>query len=344
MNAGICGYPGSGKTTVFTALAPGARPQKGVSLGSIKVPDERVDRLAALFHPRKTTHAELVFVDVPGEAGRGVGALHPQVVQAMRNTDLLVHVVRAFESPYHDTPRDPVRDIALFDDEIVLLDLAILEKRAERWRKEARRGQDVDVNDRCVACLSDGAPLRVLDLSEAELATLAGIQLLSLKPLVILHNLSEAAWEDPASAPLRAWSRPAPHTVQMGICGLLEAELAALPPQDQPEMLAGLGLPEPARNLFVRTTYELLELISFLTAGEDECRAWPLRRGWNARRAAGRIHSDLERGFIRAEVYHLADLEAAGSEAALRSQGKIRVEGKDYVVQDGDVLHVRFAV
>ena len=344
MNAGICGYPGSGKTTVFTALAPGARPQKGVSLGSIKVPDERVDRLAALFHPRKTTYAELVFVDVPGEAGRGVGALHPQVVQAMRNSDLLVHVVRAFESPFHEAAPDPVRDIALFDDEIVLLDLAILEKRAERWHKEARKGQEVDINDRCVACLSDGRPLRSLELTEAELATLTGIQLLSLKPLVILHNFSEAAWEDPASVPLRTWSRPAPSTVQMGICGALEAELAALPPEDQPEMLEGLGLSEPARTLFIRTTYELLDLISFLTAGEDECRAWPLPRGWNARRAAGRIHSDLERGFIRAEVYRLPDLEAAGSEAALKTQGKIRVEGKDYVVQDGDVLHVRFAV
>ncbi|MBN1337327.1 MAG: redox-regulated ATPase YchF [Deltaproteobacteria bacterium] len=344
MNVGICGYPGSGKTTVFSALAPGARPQKGVSLGSIKVPDDRVDRLAALFHPRKTTYAELVFVDVPGEVGRGVGAFHPQVVQAMRNSDLLVHVVRGFESPYHDTPPDPDRDVALFDDESVLLDLAILEKRAERWHKEAHKGLDVDVNERCVACLSEGRPLRTLDLDEGERATLSGIQLLSLKPLVLLHNLSEAAWENAASAPLRAVSRPAPRTVQMGICGALEAELAALSPEDQPEMLAGLGLAEPARNVFIRVAYDLLDLVSFLTCGEDECRAWPLRRGWNARRAAGRIHSDLERGFIRAEVYRLEDLEAAGSEAALRVQGKIRVEGKDYVVQDGDVLHVRFAV
>lgn len=344
MHVGICGYPGTGKTTVFSALAPGARTQKGVAYGSIKVPDERVDRLHRIFDPKKTTYAEVVFLDVGGDSGRGGGAFPPAVVQTMRNVDVLVHVVRAFESAFHPDPPAPAKESALFQDELLLLDLGVLERRAERWKKESRKGQDVEVNERCVAHLEAGRPLRTLGLDEAELATLTGIQLLSLKPLITLYNLSEEAWEDPASAPLREWREVDVNTVSMGICGGLEAELAELPEAEQAELLEGLGLAEPARNVFIQTAYRLLDLISFLTSGPDECRAWPIRRGINARKAAGKVHSDIERGFIRAEVYRLEDLEIAGTEAALKAQGKLRVEGKDYIVQDGDVMHFRFNV
>ncbi len=345
MRVGICGYPGSGKTTVFLALAPGARPnRKGLSLGSIKVPDARVDRLAAIYSPRKTTFAEIVFADVGSTAGRKAGAFPPQVLEAMRNLDVLVHVVRAFDNPVCELPTDLQRDRSLFEDELVLLDLAVIERRADRWRREQRRGPEVKVNDRCLAQLEAGEPLRELELDEAARETLRGVQLLSLKPLILLHNLSEQAWDDQEQAALRTRRQLGPSKVAMGLCAQLEAELNELDPDERLEMLEALGLEEPARDSFVRTAYGLLDLISFLTYGPDECRAWPIRRGTVARRAAGKVHSDIERGFIRAEVSALDDLEALGSEAALKAAGKTRLEGQGYPVRDGDLIVFRFNV
>lgn len=344
MYVGLCGYPGCGKSTVFSALAPGARTDKGVSYGNIKVPDERVNRLARIFNPKKTVFAEINFVDVGGEPGAARGAFSPAVIQGMRNADVLVHVVRVFESPFQEEPSGPERDVRRFNDELLLLDLGVIEKRLARFQKEARKGQEVEVTERCMACLSEGLPLRSLKLDEAELKTLTGVQLLSLTPLITLYNLSEEAWADPDLAPLRVVRPMGAAEVSLGICGALEAEIATLDPADQREMLEGLGLGEPARNGFVRTAFALMDLISFLTCGPDECRAWPVQRGWNARRAAGRIHKDIERGFIRAEVYRLEELEAVGTEAALKAQGKIRIEGKEYVVQDGDIMNFRFNV
>lgn len=345
MRVGICGYPGSGKTTVFRALAPGARPgARGVSLGSIKVPDARVVRLAAIFDPRRTVFAEIVFADVSGGAGRGAGAFPPAVLEAMRGMDVLVNVVRAFENPAAEQPEDAARDRRLFDDELVLLDLGLLEKRAERWRKENRKGLDVQVNERCLAHLGEGLALRSLPLEPAERDTLQGISLLSQRPLIVLHNLSEARWEDPAWAWARQLSEVGVNAYSMGICAQLEAELNELPPEDRAEMLTGMGIAEPARDVFVRTAYTLLDLISFLTFGPDECRAWPIRRGTPARQAAGKVHSDIERGFIRAEVSRLEDIEVHRTEAALRAAGKTRLEGQDYVIQDGDLVVYRFNV
>jgi hypothetical protein len=344
LRVGICGYPGSGKSTVFSALAPGGRPDRDVSFGAIKVPDERVDRLARIFHPRKTTYAEITFVDVGGEAGASTGAFSPKVIQHMRNTDVIVHVVRCFESPFLSEPPQTSRDVHLFHDEILLLDLAMLEKRGERFKKESRKGLEVEVNERCTAHLESGEPLRSLALGPQEIETLTGIQLLSLKPLIVLYNLSETAWEDPASTALCERRDISVNALSLGICGSIEAEVAGLPPEEQREFLEGLGLGEPARNPFIREAYRLLDLISFLTAGPDECRAWPIRKGTVARKAAGKVHSDIERGFIRAEVYRLEDLEAVGTEAALKAQGRLRVEGKDYIVQDGDVVNYRFNV
>lgn len=344
MRVGICGYPGSGKSTVFSALAPGARADKEVSFGSIKVPDERVDRLSRIFKPKKTTFAEITFVDVGGEGGASAGAFPARVIQHMRTVDVIVHVVRCFESPFLADPPQPDREVRLFEDELVLLDLGILEKRGERSRKEYKKGLEIEVNDRCVAHLEQGNPLRTLVLSAQELETLAGIQLLSSRPLIVLYNLSEEAWDDPEFARYREARTPDSFTVYMGICGTMEAEIAKMNPEEQKEFLEGLGLGEPARNPFIRQAYHLLDLISFLTAGPDECRAWPIRRGTVARKAAGKVHSDIERGFIRAEVYRTEELELAGTEAALKTQGKIRVEGKEYIVQDGDVVNYRFNV
>jgi GTP-binding protein YchF len=344
MRVGICGYPGSGKSTVFTALAPGGRTDREVAFGNIKVPDERVDFLSAVFKPKKSTLAEITFVDVGGGRGAGSGAFPPEVVQAMRNADVLVHVARGFENPSLTAAADPARDERMFNDELLLLDLGVMEKRMERFKKEAKKGPEVDATKKCIDHLEKGEALRTLALAEEEIRALGpGIQLLSMSPLITLYNLSEEAWGDPKNAPLRE-IKASNNSASMAICGAIEAEIAALPPAEQTDFLQGLGIGEPARNEFVRTAYRLLDLISFLTAGPDECRAWPIRRGTVARKAAGKVHSDIERGFIRAEIYRPEDLKVAGTEAALKTQGKIRVEGKDYVMQDGDVVNFRFNV
>ena len=343
MRAGIVGYPGSGKSTVFQALAPGGKADQKVSYGNIKVPDARVDFLAAIFKPKKTTCAEGTVMDVGG-AGKVGGAFSPDVLQNMRNVDLLVHVVRGFENPTLPTPPDPVRDEKAFNDEILLLDLGVLEKRVERMKKESKKGPEMDATKKCLDHVETGEPLRTLVLTEEEQKALGpGIQLLSQTPLITLYNFSEAAWSDPANAELRKAKRDK-SSASLAICGAIEAEIAAMPAEEQKDFLDGLGLGEPARNVFLRSAYDLLDLISFLTAGPDECRAWPIRRGTAARKAAGKVHSDIERGFIRAEIYRPEDLKEAKTEAVLKTQGKIRVEGKEYVMQDGDVVNFRFNV
>lgn len=342
MHVGIVGFPGSGKTTLFQALSDGSGGRRnGVSYGTTKVPDPRVDRLAEFFSPRRTTYAEITFVDIPGRAGRRGAAFHSAVLQQMRNAVVLVHVVRAFQSPFHSDPADPARDVSALHDEIVLLDAAILEKRQVRFQKEHRTGPEVEVNRRALGHLEEGHALRTLDLSPAERATLHGIQLLSLRPLVTVYNIAESA--------IGTFDDHRPSTEEEGgghlaICGPLECEIAALSPAEQPEFLEALGLERPARHTFVQTVYEMLDLISFLTCGQDECRAWPIRRGVDARRAAGTIHSDLERGFIRAEVFQLDDLERYGTEAAIKAAGRMRVEGRGYHPRDGDVMHFLFNV
>ena len=345
MQVGICGYPGSGKTTVFNALAGNTWSERGVHYGRIQVPDERIDRLAEIFQPKKKVYAEIVFMDVGGSARRiDTGAFTPEVVQSMRNADVLAHVVRGFANPMLTQEADLERDEALFADEIVLLDLMILEKRVARFQKESKKGLEVEITRRCVEHLEAGQPLRSLGLSSDEAATLRDVQLLSLKPLITLYNLSEEAFADPAYAQYRETRERGPEARSMAICGEIEAEIATLPEAEQGEFLEGLGLGEPARNQFIRTAYQLLDLISFLTAGKDECRAWPIRRGTVARRAAGKVHSDIERGFIRAEIYQLEEMLEYGSEAALKAAGKMRLEGKEYVMADGDVVNYRFNV
>ena len=344
MRVGICGYPGSGKSTVFRALAPGGAEGRDIAYGSIKVPDERIDYLSTVFHPKKKTYAEITFVDVGSVGARAGGAFPPEVVQAMRNVDALVHVVRGFENPMLPTPPDPIRDERAFNDELMLLDLGLLEKRVERMTKEAKKGAELDMSKKCLEHLEKGEPLRTIGLSDDDRKNLGpGVQLLSMTPLITLYNLSEPAWADPESAPLKELKGD-PTSAHMALCGSIEADIAAMPEEEQKDFLEGLGLGEPARNVFIRTAYRLLDYISFLTAGPDECRAWHIRRGTVARKAAGKVHSDIERGFIRAEVYRPEDLKALGSEAALKSAGKMRAEGKDYVMQDGDVVNFRFNV
>jgi GTP-binding protein YchF len=346
MKAGLVGYARSGKTTLFNALTglhkggPGGGVQ--VNLGAIKVPDPRIDALAAIFKPRKTTYAEMRFVDVPGATGKGSG-LGASSLAALSEVDTFCLVLRGFEAP-DGTPADPERDLRDFDAELVLHDLGIVEKRLDRLQREHQRGSaEHHELERIHGPLEGGEPLRVQRWSEAEEKELARFGFLSRRPMLAACNVSEDAAAAPPPAAVERAARERGAEV-MSLCAAVEAEIAELEPAEQPAFLASLGLSEPARARFIRAAYRLLDLVSFFTVGEDEVRAWPTRRGDRAARAAGRIHSDLERGFIRAEVVHYDDFIALGSEARARHDGKLRLEGKEYVVKDGDILTVRFAV
>jgi hypothetical protein len=346
MKAGLVGYAQSGKTTLFNALTglhkggPAGRGQ--VNLGSIKVPDARVDALSAVFKPRKTTYAEMRFVDVPGPAGKGTG-LDAAALRALAEVDAFCLVVRGFPAA-DGAAADPERELRDFDAELVLHDLGIVEKRLDRLRKEQKKGgAEYHELERIHAQLDQALPLRAMSWSEAEERELGHFGFLSRRPLLVVVNVPEEAAAAPPPPGVEAAARERGAEV-LSLCAAAEAEIAELDPADQPEFLRSLGLTEPARARFIRAAYHLLDLISFLTVGEDEVRAWPTRRGDRAPRAAGRIHSDLERGFIRAEVVHYDDFMALGSEARARQEGKMRLEGKEYVVRDGDILNIRFAV
>jgi len=343
MKIGIVGFAGSGKTTLFNALtgqsAPTGYGGGKVNLGAIKVPDRRVDRLAEIDDPRKTTYAEIAFADVPG--GRGDSSLDPQTLARIREMDALVQVARGFGGG--DGPPDPAREVREFEAELILSDMQIAEKRVERLKKDRSDMRQLALLERCLTRLAEERPLRDLELSEEDLEPLTGFAFLTLKPLMVVLSLPEGGPADavpPALAALAAGKG----LLVMPLCSAIEAEIAALPPADQKEFLADLGQEEPASARFARAALAMLDLITFLTHGPDECRAWPLRRGSTAVEAARVIHSDLARGFIRAEVIAFEDFDALGSEAACRDAGKLRIEGRDYVVKDGDICHVRFNV
>jgi len=346
MKAGLVGYARSGKTTLFNALTGlhkgGAGGRSQVNLGAIKVPDPRIDALSALFQPRKTTYAEMRFVDVPGPAGKGSG-LDAESLRALAEVDAFCQVVRAF--PGEDGgPADPARELADFDAELTLHDQEIVEKRLDRLRKEGNRGTgEFHELERLLGQLEQGLPLRAMAWSDAEEKELLHFGFLSRRPLLVVVNAAEEAAAAPPPPEVTA-AAGARRAQVLALCARVEAEIAELDPAEQPAFLTSLGLSEPARARFLRAAYGLLDLISFFTVGEDEVRAWPIRRGDRAPRAAGRIHSDLERGFIRAEVMHYPDFIALGSETKARHEGKLKVEGKEYVVQDGDILNFRFAV
>jgi hypothetical protein len=343
MKIGIVGFAGSGKTTLFNALtgqsAPTGYGGGKVNLGAIKVPDRRVDRLAEIDHPRKTTYAEIAFADVPG--GRGGSSLDPQTLSRIREMDALVQVARGFGGG--DGAPEPTREVREFEAELILSDMQVVEKRVERLQKDRSDMRQLALLERCLAHLAEERPLRDLPLSEEERAPLAGFAFLSLKPLMVVLSLPEGAPGDAPPADLEALAAARAMTV-MPMCGAIEAEIAALPAADQKEFLADLGLSEPASARFARAAFAMLDLITFLTHGPDECRAWPLRCGGTALDAARTIHSDLARGFIRAEVIAFTDFDALGSEAACREAGKLRIEGRDYAVRDGDICHIRFNV
>ena len=366
MELAIVGLARSGKTTVFDALTHGHAPtgtyaaEAELHIGAVKVPDERLDKLAPLFKPKKTTHADIQFVDVPGGltwrgAGRGEGQ-PPQVQAALDRADALVHVVRAFRNdavPHPEGSVDPGGDVDAFNLELVFADLGIVERRLERLDtvvRSARAGEreagekELTLLRRVKAGFEQEKPLYAQGLSTDELHSLGNYNLLSAKPLLTLLNVGEGdiARQPEIESEYRA--KAGPQTAVAALCGKLEMELNDLSEEEAAEFRADLGLGEPAEGRISRLAFDLLGLISFFTVGEDECRAWPIPKGTPAVRAAGRIHTDLEKGFIRAEVIRWDDLLELGSLAEARKRGVLRGEGKTYEVQDGDVFHVLFNV
>jgi len=352
MKAGIVGYARSGKTTIFNALtgaqaAVGAYGSREANVAVIKVPDDRVERLTEIYHPKKTTHAEFEFVDIgPNEEAGEQKALDTAALTGLKNTHALVHVVRAFDNasvmhPLGDV--DPVRDAAAMEDELKLCDLIIIERRIERMEKEHRKDTEYELLCRCRDHIESGQALRTLPLSHQEEVLLAGYSFLSQKPLMLLGNYGEESIGKDDPSGLAAFARENNLTL-IEFCGAMEMDIAQLSEEERQEFREQLGLGEESRLRFIQAAYDMLGLISFLTTVSQEVRAWTIRKNTHAVDAAGVIHTDIQRGFIRAEVVHFQDLMEAGSLAKAKELGKMRLEGKEYIVQDGDVIQFRFNV
>ncbi len=357
LKIGIVGLSLVGKTTLFRIaththsdkLASG-KPETHV--GVVKVPDERLDRMAAIFHPKKLVHASIEYVDTPDSVIQlaRTGAQSA----ALKEMDALVHVVRAFEDdavPAEGGSVDPKRDIESVELELILSDLAIVEKRLERLEKDIKKQKNPALEserqalERAKQALEAEKPLRELELTPQEELALRGFTFLSLKPMLYVLNLgeSDAARTNTADDFAReAGLRQRPKTAVTAICGKIEEELAELSEEEAAEFLASYNLTESAISRLIRSSYGLLGLISFFTVGEDECRAWTLREGSTALDAAGEIHSDIQRGFIRAEVISYENLiEVGGSFAEARNRALLKLEGKQYVVHDAEIVHFR---
>jgi len=346
MKIGLVGFAGAGKTTVLntmTGLDVPVRFGGDMRLGTVKVPDERIDTLAQFFSPKRTTYAEVSFCDVPGEYGAEKKGLSRVALQQIRDQDALCLVLRDFHNPALSGDPDPVADLEAFHAECVLADLEVVERRLSRARKEGAGAQEVAAFETMHEILEKEMPLRSLSSLQLNRDFTRGYGLLTDRPLLVALNRSE---HDAFAGLPGSLSRRLEEIRAAGLVlsARVEAEIAGLDPADQAAFLADIGVEEPALARFIRTAYGLLDLISFFTVGTDEVRAWTIRRGTKARAAAGRIHSDLERGFIRAEVIPYDVFLELGSEQAVKDAGRLQIEGRDYLVADGDILHVRFNV
>jgi GTP-binding protein YchF len=360
LRAGLIGFPSTGKTALFQLMtsareAPRAGGKSDANVGVSRVPDERLDRLTAMFNPRKRVPATVEFADIAGTAGAKTAAQALLDVAPFRNADALLHVVRMFHDPAVPHPAgsvDPSRDVRVMEDEVILADLGVVERRLERLERDLKKGpspdlrKEQDVLLRCRTALEDGRPLRALELPAEDARRLKGFQFLSAKPLLLVLNLDEAdlprADDALKIAGLEAFVSGAA-TRAVPICAKIELEIAQLEAADAAAFLTDLGLRESGLDRVIRASYDLLGYISFFTVGEDECRAWSIPRHTTAVVAAGEIHTDISRGFIRAEVARYEHLLARGSLAACREHGELRLEGKEYVVLDGDVINFRHA-
>jgi GTP-binding protein YchF len=365
LRAALIGFEASGKTTLFqlmTSVREAGRSAHGrgeTTIGISRVPDGRLDRLTAMYKPRKRVPATIEFADLVVPA-RAAGVQSLVDVAAYRNADALVHVLRAFGAAAGSPsgPVTPVRDAQAMEDELILADLGVAERRLERLEKDLKKTKSSDLERErdlvrlCKSALEGGRPLRALALENEEVKRLRGFQFLSAKPLLLVINLDESRLAGnkgavrveraAADAGLTTFLSGA-STALVAVCAKIELEIAQFDPDDAAAFLKDLGLSESGLDRVITASYGLLGYISFFTVGDDECRAWSIPRGTSAQLAAGEIHSDIARGFIRAEVVGYDRLVARGSMAACREHGEVRLEGKDYLVQDGDIVNFRFA-
>jgi GTP-binding protein YchF len=358
----ITGLANSGKTTIFNALTglnlettiyptqATAEPHHGV----VKVPDARIDRLAEIYKPKKITYATVEYIDYIGLT-KGDMEQNRKVSDLIKDADAVVHVVRGFEEESVVHPLGglgPKRDVETIELEMIYGDLELVDKRLERMEQGARRGKKQDESEKrlllkCKEILEKEQPLRDVAFSEEEQRAMSHLQFMSIKPEVVVLNVGES---DVNSGGTRATVSEIEALFSGGrvrvlsVCGKIEMEIAQLPVEEAKAFLDDLGIAEPALNKLIRVSYDLLGLISFLTSGEDEVRAWTIRRGMHAQKAAGKIHSDIERGFIRAEVVSFDDFISCATMAAARDKGLLRLEGKTYEVADGDIINFRFNV
>lgn len=349
MKVGLLGFAGSGKTTLYKAAAKGEA--KG-DITAVPVPDDRFDKIVAQVKPKKISPATVIFHDnLPSIQGDVQKKFSQQLIDNARKVDLLLHVVRGFESdmaPYY-ADVNPVRDQKAVEEELILLDLQIVENRLERLQKShqskspgTQEYKEKVVFDKLIGPLSEGRPIRDIEVTEDDQVILKNYQFLSAKPLVVTFNLSEKELQNPSEA-LKSRIEELKKEGVMAFCvsAPIEEEISQLEPDDQKEFLDSLGVAEPAGARVIRAIYDGLGLVTFFTAGESDTRAWPLKQGSTALKAADTIHSDIARGFIRAEVVHYKDWEESGSWEAAHHANKMRLEGKEYIIHDGDLLNIR---
>ena len=355
MRLGIIGLPQSGKTTLFNALTRATQPTGGatgkieVHTAVVDVPDPRVDRLSAMFKPKKTIYAKVTYGDIAGlDGSAGKSGISGTLLNHLTQMDGFIHVIRVFEDdnvPHPSGSIDPKRDINVMDSEFILNDLIAVERKLERLAEERKKGagrdkatieREVVLFERMREALNQEIPLRDIDISAEEEKMFSGFGFLSRKPVLVVLNLSEGQ----KLLDLKYAHR---RSQVVALQGKLEMEISQLPPDEMQVFLEEYGIEEPSLNRMIRLSYDLLGLESFFTVGPDECRAWTVHRGATAPEAAGEIHTDLQKGFIRAEVVAYHDLIALGSMNEAKTHGKLRLEGKEYIVKDGDILNIRFA-
>ena len=361
MKVAIIGLANTGKTTIFNALT-GLNIETTIyptqagepHIGMVKVPDKRLEDLTEIYHPKKTTYATVEYIDYLGLT-KGDMEQNKKVFDLIKDADAIVHVIRGFEDEVIVHPlgnTDPKRDAGTVELEMTFGDLELIDKRLERMEQGQKRGKKPDEAEKkvllkCKENLENEIPLRDLEFSDEEQKVMRHLQFMSIKPEVIVLNVAEADIASGKTAAVISELEAIFESKQvkiLSLCGKIEMEIAQLSPGEAEVFLDDLGIAEPALNRLIRVSYDLLGLISFLTAGEDEVRAWTIQRGLNAQKAAGKIHSDIERGFIRAELVAYNDFMACGGMAGAREKGLLRLEGKNYEVKDGDIINFRFNV